>query len=377
MRKSIIALVPLLLLAACTSPEPTDLDSLVTEKDSLKNLVNSYNDRISEINKLIAESAEDFESNLTLVRTQTLTEQPFSHSFTIYGEVASDKNVLLYPEMAGVVERISVQEGSQVRKGDIILSIDDQILQNQIAEVRTAYELAKTTYEKQARLWEQRIGSELQYLQAKNQKESLESSLATLNSQAAKTRIRAPFSGTLDEIFPNQGEMANPQMPVARIVNLKKMYIESDVSEQHVLAVKEGTPVAVEFPGIGEQVQTSIQETSKYINPENRSFKIRVELPETEFELKPNQLAHLSINDYVNEKAIVIPSAIIMQSTTGADYVYVLEESEGRQFAKRVAITTGKEYKGQVEVIDGLEPDMQIITEGARSVRDGQRVRLS
>ena len=277
----------------------------------------------------------------------------------------------------GLINNILVAEGQKVSQGQVLAQLDNRIIRDQIGELQNSYELAKTTFEKQSRLWEQKIGSEMQYLQAKTQKESLESSIATLNSQLAKSQVKAPFAGTIDAIFPKQGEMGSPQMPILRIVNTDKMYIKSDVSEQHLSAVKEGTPVQVFFPGMDKTVETSISEISRYINPENRSFKVRVDLAKGEANLRPNQMAHMKINDYGDKEAIVLPTSIVMQTAAGEDFVYVLEEKEGKAFAKKIFVKTGFEYEGRTEILEGLEKDMQVISEGAKSVRDGQRVRLS
>ena len=363
-------------LVSCQGPE-TALEKLVAEKDSLKTLVDEYNDRITEINKTIAESDSSFETSLTLVSTLTTQAEAFEHYFEIYGEVETDKNVLLYPESMGLINNILVAEGQKVSQGQVLAQMDNRIIRDQISELQNSYELAKTTFEKQSRLWEQKIGSEMQYLQAKTQKESLESSIATLNSQLAKSQVKAPFAGTIDAIFPKQGEMGSPQMPILRIVNTDKMYIKSDVSEQHLSSVKEGTPVQVFFPGMDKTVETSISEISRYINPENRSFKVRVDLAKGEANLRPNQMAHMKINDYGDKEAIVLPTSIVMQTAAGEDFVYVLEEKEGKAFAKKILVKTGFEYEGRTEILEGLEKDMQVISEGAKSVRDGQRVRLS
>jgi len=354
-----------------------DLAKLAQEKDSLKSLVDEVNSRITEINKIIAEGDENFEGNLTLVTVVTTQVQPFEHYFEIYGEVETDKNVMLYPESMGLVNKILVSEGQKVSQGQVMAQLDNRIIQDQIKEVQTSFILAQTAYQKQSRLWEQKIGSEMQYLQAKSQKEGLESSLATLNSQLAKSQVRAPFSGVVDAIFPKQGEMGSPQMPIMRIVNTDEMYIKSDVSEQHMMAVKQGSPVQIELPGLKKTLESKVAEVSNYINPENRSFKIRVKLPKTEEALKPNQMAHMKINDYGHDSAIVLPSSVVMQTAQGKDFIFTLDEKEGKTYAKKTYIKTGFEYEGQIEIIEGLEKDIRVITEGAKSVRDGERVRIS
>jgi RND family efflux transporter MFP subunit len=376
MRKTIVVIIGMALVS-CTGTVPQGIDSLMAERDSLKSLIADQNERVTEINKIIAESDSSFEKSLTLVESTEIKEESFGHFFEIYGQVETDKNILLFPESSGVVNSISVKEGQRVSKGSVIASIDSQVLRSQISELETSLSLATTTFEKQERLWNQKIGSEIQFLQAKNQKESLESTISTLQSQLAKSQVRSPFSGVVDEIFPNQGEMANPAMPVARIVNLDRMYIKSEVSESHLLSVKKGTPVLVELPSVDKSFSAEVTEASSYINPENRSFKVRVDLPTSEVTMKPNQLAHIRVNDYTNDKAIVLPLNVVMQSADGQDFVYLISEKDGRSFAKKTIIELGLEYKGRVEVLGGLKPGDSVISRGGKSVREGQRVRRS
>ena len=364
-------------LIGCMEDSSQDQMSIwKSEKDSLKTELDKITERLSALDKLITEADTNFVKSLTLVTTEEIAAQQFNHYFEIYGKVESDKNVMIYPEYMGTLTSVRVKEGDNVSSGQVLATIDNQVISNQIKELETSYELANTVYEKQARLWEKNIGSELQYLEAKNNKESLESSLATLRSQRAKTIIKAPFSGIVDELFSNPGDLANTQMPFARIVNTKNIYIESEVSEQLIGAVDKGTDVEVHFPSLNETITSTVTETGSFINPENRSFKVKVNLPTGGTDYKPNLLAHLKIKDYSIDSALVVKSSLVQQTSDGKDFLYLLEESENKSTGKRTFVELGREYEGMVEILAGIKPGDIIINEGSRSIRNGQQVRI-
>ena len=305
-----------------------------------------------------------------------LKDTIFSHHFEIYGQVETDKNIMLYPESTGLIKNVKVKEGQKVRKGQSLADIDSQIIKNQMAEIQTSYDLAKTTYEKQERLWKKSIGSEIQYLQAKNRKESLEATLNTLQTQLSKSYVKAPFEGTIDEIFSNAGEMASPGMPLMRLVNLEQMYITCEVSEQYLGKVNEGTPVTLVVGEGFDDVETKVVEVSNFINPENRSFKIKVPAKSNDG-LKPNLMTKVIVKDYENPKTLMVKTSDILQNTDGQDFVYILEEDGEKLIAKQIVLDAGKEYNGYVEILSGLENGQKVISEGSRSVRNNQEVRLN
>jgi len=365
-----------LFIISCGEKPMDDIAKLKEEKsklelkiDSLKNEIQSIDDRLAEIDTTAAE-------NRILVKYSILKDTTFSHHFEIYGQVETDKNILLYPESAGLLKNVKVQEGQMVKKGQSLADIDSEIVRNQIAEVQTSYDLANTTYEKQERLWKQNIGSEIQYLQAKNRKESLEATLNTLRSQLSKSLVKAPFTGTIDEIFSNTGEMANPGMPLMRLVNLDQMYITCEVSEQYLGKVNEGTPVRLVVGGEFDDVYTKVVEVSNFINPENRSFKIRVPAKSTDG-LKPNLMTKVIVKDYENSKTLMVKTSDILQNTEGQDFVYILKEDGDKLIAKQKILDAGKEYNGFVEILSGLENGDKVISDGNRSVRNNQEVRLN
>ena len=247
-----------------------------------------------------------------------------------------------------------------------------------MAQLQIQADLAKTTFERQKRLWDQKIGSEIQFLQAKSNYEAQEKAVKQLKQQIGKTAVRAPFSGTIDDVITEQGSVVSPgQSQLFRIVNLKDMYIETDVPESYITSITNGKNVKVEFPVLGSELDAKVRQAGNFINPANRTFKIEVAVPNNDNKIKPNLTAKLKINDYTNENAILIPQSIISENAEGKQYVYtVTDKQDNKGKAKRVFIETGKTQGDYIEVLSGLENGNEIVDEGARSVKDGQEVKI-
>ena len=367
------------LLASC-GPEPlspsSELGALRTERDSLIRAKDGINARLMEVDERIADL--DTAKRLTLVSSIPVTSGPFAHYFSILAEVHAQHNVLIHPETQGVIERISVQEGDKVQEGQMLFTLDSDIISNSLEEVKGQLELAQVLYQKRKKLWDQNIGSEIEFLQAKNSYESLDARARSLQAQFELSQVRAPFSGYVDEVAAKEGEMAAPGMPVLRLIALDDVYLKGDVSERYLRQVQKGTPVEVYFESLDRRSNSQIDEVSRFIKAENRTFSVRMDLENTDGMLKPNLLAEVRIRDYAAEKAITLPSRVILQSPDGRDYVYLFEAmANGRGKVRRQFIETGVSYEGRTEVLSGLESGLQVIDKGARSVKEGQRVEQS
>lgn len=357
---------------SCDSAPEGELAEYTAKRDSLRAVKDQIDDQIAELDAIIAEL--DTTAERKLVTVYYPERNTFRHFFEVYGNVQSDQAASIFPENPGVVQKIEVREGQQVSKGEVLMRLDAEVLRRNLAELQTSLELANTLYEKQKRLWDQNIGSEVQYLEVKNRKESLENSISTLQEQVNKTVIRAPFAGVVDKIFPKTGEMASGQMPVARLVNTTQLYITADVSERYIGKVNAGDKVSV-IINRTDTVISEIARVGSYINPTNRSFEVRVEIPESDTRLMPNSLVVLKINDYTLEDAIAIPSSLIMQDGGGSDYVFVAERSEGdRVVARKRNIEAGMRYLGRTLVHEGIDDSLPIIDKGSRGLRDGDRI---
>ena len=280
--------------------------------------------------------------------------------------------------MPGILNRVYVKAGDKVRKGQLLASVDDGGISQQRAQLAIQADLAKTTFERQKRLWDQKIGSEIQYLQTKSNYEAQKEALNQIDAQLAKTRITAPFSGTIDEVITEQGNVVGAgQTPILRIVNLSDMYIKTDVPERFLTNVVKGSKVDVNFPVLGETVKSSVRQTGSFINPANRTFNAEIDVPKTKNKVKPNLTAQLKINDYTNKEAILIPQNIISENSKGEQYIYVIEnKKDNKATAKQIIIETGKTQGDVIEVLSGLKNNDEIIKEGARSVKNGQTVKV-
>jgi len=373
--KNWILIIGIAILAySCGSKSTDSLAELKQQKDSLKSLYDDIAAQIAVIDQQI--KAADTTARLPLVTLNTVEVKPFSHFVEIQGAVETGGNALLYPEAPGTITAIMVKEGAIVNKGDVIIKLDADVLQSTLKEVETQYELAKDIFEKQERLWKEKIGSEVQYLQAKNNKEALEQKMKTVKQQVGMYVIKAPISGIVDEIMPKVGEAAMPGMPVARVINYSETYVKADVSEKYVGVLKEGTLVNVKFPTIGQEFQTKVKRVADFINPTNRSFKIYIDLSNIKADLKPNLLADISVRDFTLDTAVVLPSSIIQQDRNGNDYVYIIQNSSNQNVVKKVIIKPGFSYQNQTVVLEGLKGDEQYIDKGSRSVQDGDVVEV-
>ena len=387
MKKILYTTTVALLLMACGTEQGQSVEDLIAQ-GNLGNIRAKKNE-ISEQQKALESQANQLDSviallddnaRLPLVTTITAKAQNFVHYLELQGAVQTKQNVLVYPEMPGTLQRVYVTKGQRVTKGQILATIDDGGVGSQLEQLKTQAELAKTTFERQKRLWEQKIGSEIQYLQAQTNYVAAENTVKQVQSQLGKSTIRAPFSGIIDDVIKDQGTVVSPGQgsEVFRIVNLSNMYIEVDVPETYLGQVTKGKEAVVYFPVLGDSVNTKIRETGNFINPSNRSFSIEIPVPNKNRTIKPNLTAKVRLNDYTNANAILIPQSIISENAAGDQYAYVSSEPNENNEAEvsRRIITTGKTQNGFIEVLSGISDGNYIIQEGARTVKDGQKVKI-
>jgi RND family efflux transporter MFP subunit len=340
------------------------------KKLDLESQLKLIDDRISELDTI---------KKLPLVTTVKVEAQNFIHFLELQGNVQTKQNLVIYPEMGGILEHVYVKEGQKVTKGQLLAKLDDGGLSQQLAQLQIQTDLAKTTFDRQERLWDQKIGSEIQYLQAKSSFEAQQKLVNQVKSQLAKTNVTAPFTGIVDDVITNQGSVVAPgQTPIIRIINLDNMYIETEVPESYISSVSVNKSVIVEIPILGKTIEGVIRQASNYINPANRTFKIEIAVPNKDGAIKPNLTARLKINDYTNANAMLIPQSIISENAEGDQYIYLVNNinENDEATAQRLVITTGKTQGDVIEVLSGLSDNAEIINEGARSVQDGQMVKI-
>ena len=374
-----------ILLVACGSSEngsvsqtieSGDLEAIRSMKTNLTNQLNGIETDLAALEAAIANL--DTNENLPLVTTFEVQPQVFNHYLDLQGNVKTRENVLLYPEMAGTLLTVKVKKGARVSKGQILAVIDNGGMSNQLSQLKTQAALAQTTFERQATLWEQKIGSEIQYLQSKAQAEAQANAVLQLEKVLAKAQITAPFSGVIDQVLKDPGTVVSPGngSEVFRLINLSNMYIEVDVPEGYLGAVTKGKKAGVYFPVLQDSVNAVVRETGNYINPNNRSFSAEIAVENPNGSIKPNLNASVHINDYTNENALLIPQSVISENAAGEQYAYVAELNNGEAIAKRHIITTGKTQGDFVEITSGISAGDLIIKEGARSVKDAQAVKI-
>jgi len=384
--KYIIPIIALaFVLSSCNSDKKQSVEEVIATNNlekirAKKNQLDEQQQIISsELKQLDAKIKElDPLEKIPLVTTFAAKEVVFNHYVELQGSVSTKQNLIIYPEYSGVLTKVYVKEGQLVSKGQVLAKIDDGGLSQQLAQLQIQADLAKTTFERQERLWNQKIGSEIQYLQAKSSYEAQSRAISQLNQQIEKTVVRAPFSGSIDDVITDQGSVVAPgQSQLFRIVNLKDMYIETDVPERYITNVNVGKDVLVEFPILGKTVDSKVRQAGNFINPANRTFKVEVGIPNYDGNIKPNLTAKLKINDYTNDKAILIPQSIISENAEGEQYVYTITNKSGdKAIAKQVIIETGKTQGDYIEITSGLDNNEEIIDEGARSVKDGQEIKI-
>lgn len=377
----------ILVLSSCGGQKEQSLSDVIASKDlaqirAKKSELDNKMQQISAEIKLLNTEIEilDTLKRVPLVTAIKLKNEVFTHFLELQGNVTTKQNVLIYPEVAGTLEKVFVKEGQKVSKGQALGRIDNGGLEQQVAQLEATTALAKTTFDRQKRLWNEKIGSEIQYLQTKTNYEASKNQLAQLKKQIDKFTIRAPFSGVIDDVIKDQGTVVapGPGAEIFRIVNLSNMFIEADIPESYITDVTIGKYVEIDFPVLGKSLETKVRQTGNFINPANRTFKIEVGVPNNDRSIKPNLTAKLKINDYTNAEAILIPQSIISENANVEQYVYVIKNlNNDKGIATQTVVKTGKTQGDVIEILEGVTSGDVLIEAGARSVKNGQEVKIS
>ncbi len=384
MKKSILFLITLITLASCGGDNKS-VDSVIGSKDMA-----AVKDKRAELNKQQRELKADIDKlnayidenekkeRPALVTAEVIKDSIFKHYVEVQGNVETDQNVVLNAEYSGVLTNVYVKEGQRVSKGQRLAKIDDGGMSSQVAQQEAQLALAKTTFERQEKLWSQKIGSEIQFLQAKTNYEAAKNATQQMRSQLGKTIVTAPFSGVVDEIISDPGQVVIPgQTPIIRLVNLSDMYVKASIPETYLRNIKKGTQVKVNLASINEEFTGTVRQVSNYINPNNRSFDIQIEIPNKDGLVKPNLIATVKVNDYSSEGAITVPENVLQENAEGETIAYLYQPiNDSVGVAKRVILVTGLSYENHTEVKSGLKKGDTIIKEGAKTLRDGQKVTI-
>lgn len=360
-----------LILAACSKP--------ADKKTELAKLKKQHDELVIKIKALETELQVSDTTNVSKVTAVTVTEakpEVFNHYLEVQGKVDGEDNIAVSAQMPGSITAVYVKEGDRVRKGQILAQMDNSITQQQIASTKQQLEFATNLYTKQKSLWDQQIGSEIQYLTAKNNKENLEKAISALNEQVEMTRIKSPINGSVEEVNLKVGQMASPGLPAVRVVNFSTVKVVAEIAEAYGAKVKPGNKVIVFFPDFNIEIPSQIRFTSKYINPVNRTFNTEVRLGPSKVEYRANMMAVVKINDYSNPSAFAVPVTLIRQAQSGK-YIYVAKEENGKLVARRLPVTVGNAYNGLTEITSGITAGDKIITTGFNSLIDGELIQVN
>ena len=375
-KKIIVIAILSLSIFSCANKENSNIDQLISSKN-VKGLQERKATLQADIAKIEGALATlDIKKEEALVEVSTVKDTLFNHYLEVQGNVDTKENILVQPEFSGTLTSLTVTAGQRVTKGQILGKIDDGGLSQQLASLENQYALAKTTYERQKNLWDKKIGSEIQFLQAQTQMVAAQKGVAQMKAQLAKTVIRAPFSGTIDEVFVEKGQVVAPSAEgLMRIVNLGSMYVSTSVPETYIGKLKVGDQVDVFLSSLNKTYKGKVRQVGNFINPNNRSFGIEVSLPNPDNLLRPNQVAKLKIIDYTNNKAIVVPTNVVQEDGEGNKFIYTVEGSNGKTgTAKKVKVTLGKSSNNVTEIVSGLTAEDIIVTDGVNSISEGMKL---
>lgn len=370
MKKIIIysALVAFLVSCGGATDKKAELEKLKVQREQL-------NTQIAQLEAEVNPEGENAVAKAIAVKITPAAECTFDHYIQVQGTVDGDQNIAVSPQMAGIVTAVYVKEGTPVKKGQVLAELDALVMKQSLEEVNTQLALANSIFEKQSALWEKKIGSEVQYLQAKNSKESLEQRVSTIKEQLKLAQIVSPISGTVESVPLRVGQMASPGMPTStiRVINMSVAKISAEVAETYATRIKNGNPAIVNFPDLGKDIETKLNFTSRFIDPTNRTFMVECKISIRDIELRANMIAYIKIKDYTNEKAFCLPVNYV-QSNQDGKFLYIAKQNGNDWIAERRMIKTGMDYDGVIEVLEGISAGENIITSGFQNLNGGEKV---
>jgi RND family efflux transporter MFP subunit len=371
------------LIFSCQSENKSVIEVIESNNIDLIKLkreeINNKQQKIYKELNLIDLKLDELENNskYPIVSTTKIIEQKFKHYVELQGDVKSDKVISIYPEFSGMINEIFIKSGENVDEGQILATIDDGGLKQQLSQLQITYNLAKTTYERQERLWNQKIGSEIQYLESKSMFEAQSEAIEQLNKQLSKTVIRAPFSGTVDNVIVKKGEVVYPgRSNLMLLVNMQEMYVESKVPENYINSITKDKDVIIEAPVLNMILKSKISLVANYINPLNRTYRIEAKIPDNDYKIKPNLNVKIRVNDYTNENAILILLNHINIDSNNDEYVYKIIKKDGKNYASKTIVETGRNNGDFIEVLKGVNISDEIVSEGARKITNNSEVKI-
>lgn len=376
MKNTTIIVILVASLTACGGKTKSNLEAKRAELDSLQTELSALKNSIAEVQEEIVELDTNARPNAIAVMTKEVSKGEFKNPFEIQALVKSDNDVMVSPEVPAKLTNIFVKEGQRVNKGQIVASLDGSTANAQITELEGALSLAKTNYDKLKKLWSQNIGSEMQYLQAKNQYENLQNSIQTARTQLGKYSLRSPISGTVDAIMANEGELVGSMTggPVMRIVNMNEIKLKANVSEAYVGKINKGQMVKVYYPSLGIITEEQVSAVGNVIDVNNRTFSVYVSPKNTKM-LKPNMLAIITAYDFEDTDAISVPTKLVRNDGT-QDYILTVKTNGKKKTVVKSIVEIEQEFASKTIIKSGLESGSEIIIEGYNSVIEGDEVKV-
>tara|TARA_B100000282_G_scaffold254155_1_gene199637 strand:+ start:280 stop:1440 length:1161 start_codon:yes stop_codon:yes gene_type:complete len=384
MIKKILLISIALILMSCGNENKKTVQQLLDDgnlaelQDRRSSLIiqkGEINNELDEVTKAV--NVLDTAQSFVLVNTLTTKNEAINHFSSFQGIIKTDQNMIVYPEFSGRILRVLVDEGQNVKKGQTLAVIDDGGLSDELKLVESQANLAETIFERQSKLWSNEIGSEIQFLEAKTNYEVQKNRLQSVREALNKTKITAPFSGTVDEIMIEAGQLvAPPMMPdqsgAFRVINLGNLYVESLIPESFIGKIRRGSSVNVNIPVNQSSFESTVKHSGSSIDPKSRTFRIEANLPQNNNSIMPNMNAEVNILDYTNKEAILIPESIVSEDSENRKFVFVVKNNT----AVKVVIQTGYTQNGFIEVTEGLKLNQVVINEGGRIVKEGQKVKV-
>ncbi len=362
----------LLVFSACSSSESSDKKA---QLEKLKKQESEIHDKVLKMEAELGSSSKSSNRQIIDVAVTNVASQNFSHQIQVQAKVDGDENVSVSPETMGTVTRINVKVGDNVSKGSVLAELDNLSYQRGLDELQNSRDFLNTLYNKQKVLWDQKIGTEIQYLTAKNNLEAIDRKIATTRQQLDMTKIKSPISGTVDAMDLKIGQAVSPGSQGVRVVNFSKLKVKGEVAEAYISKVKKGDMVEIDFPDLNKSISTKLSYAGKVIDPLNRTFKVEIDVNPKEIDLHPNMIAVLRIADYRAENAVVLPISVV-QTTEDGSYVFIAEGSKEKAIARKRNVVIGKNYNGIIEIIEGLTVGEPVVTTGYQNLVDGQPIKF-
>jgi len=370
MKNIIYTLAITAILASCSNStdKKGELEKLKVQHDEIAI-------KIANLETEIYPTGIPSENKATTVKIESVAGCVFDHYVEVQGVVDGDQNVAVSPQTPGIVTAVYVTEGSNVKKGQVLAELDAVVLKQSLDELKTQASLVSNLFDKQKALWEKNIGSEVQFLQAKTNKEALENKIKTLQGQINMARVISPISGTVESMPLKVGQMASPGMPTSaiRVINMNSVKIKADVSENYASKIQNGDKVLVRFPDLGKEIESKLSFTSRFIDPTNRTFQVECKLQTGELQLRANMIAYVKIKDYTNEKAFCIPVNYV-QSNKDGKFVFIAVQKDNQWIATRRIVKAGMDYNGVAEILEGLSDGDKVISSGYQSINEGAQI---